>query len=113
MVRTVAALAALLLTGNIESEIVDVTEYGRVDLKTFECRDTPRSTIIQRVCYDQVQSTLIVNAKGAYYRYCELPLATFDELMAAQSMGRFYDVNIKGPASYRRFDCKTSPAPKY
>lgn len=113
MVRTVAALAALLLTGNIESETVEVENDGAVDLRTFECRDTPRSTLIQRVCYDQERSTMIVNVKGAYVRYCGLPPATFDELMTAPSMGQFYKANITGPDSPRRFDCETYRAPKY
>jgi hypothetical protein len=113
MVRTVAALAALLLTGNVESEMVEVKDFGPVDLMTFECRDTPRSTVVQRVCYDLGRSYMIINVKGAYYRYCELPPATFNELMAAPSMGQFYNVNISGPSSYRRFDCETYRAPKY
>jgi hypothetical protein len=53
MVRAVAALVARFLTGNVESEMVEVKDDGPVDLSTFECRDTPRSTVIQRVCYDQ------------------------------------------------------------
>lgn len=113
MVRTVATLVALLLTGDVESEMVEVEDDGPVDLRTFECRDTPRSSVIQRVCYDTLRSVMIVNVKGAYYRYCELPPATFNELMAAPSMGQFYNVNINGPDSFRRFDCETHPTPKY
>src|SRR4051794_30821833 len=111
MVRTLATLVALLLTGNIETEMVEVKDYGPVDLRTFECSDTPRSSIIQRVCYDKGKSYMIVNVKGAYVRYCELPPATFNELMAAPSMGQFYNANVDGAGSHRRFDCEIHRTP--
>jgi hypothetical protein len=79
MIRTAAALILLLLTTEVRSETVDVKYRGTVDLKTFECRDTPRSSFIRRVCYDKAQS---------YYHYCELPPAKFDALMGAPSMGK-------------------------
>jgi hypothetical protein len=68
---------------------------------------------VQRVCYDRRQATLIVSVKGAYYRYCKLPPATFNELMAAPSMGQFYNANFTGPGSTRRFGCETDRAPNY
>jgi len=30
---------------------------------------------------------MLINLKGAYYHYCELPAATFDAFMFAPSMG--------------------------
>jgi hypothetical protein len=72
MVRTATTLIILLLTAEFGSETVDVRDRGAVDLATFECCDTPRSTLIQRACYDRAQATLIVNVKGAYREYCAL-----------------------------------------
>src|SRR5258708_3351328 len=72
MVRTAAALILLLLTAEVRSETVDVKYRGPVDLETFECRDTPRSSFIQRVCYDKPQSYMIINLKGTYYHYCDI-----------------------------------------
>jgi hypothetical protein len=78
MIRTAAALFLLLFSAEVQSETANIKYRGPVDLKTFECRDTPRSSFIQRVCYDKPQSYMIINLKGVYYHYCELPLATFD-----------------------------------
>jgi hypothetical protein len=111
-VRIVAAIMLLLLAAEVRSEVVDVKYRGTVDLNTFECRDTPRSNFIQRVCYDKRKATRS-STKGMDYRYCELPPATFDSLMGAPSMGRFYNRNIKGTGSDGPFDCRTHQVPTY
>ena len=79
---------------------------GVVDLRPFECADTPRSSLIQRVCYDKAQSYMLINLKGANYHHCELPPATFDAFMFAPSMGQFYNRNIKGSGADSPFDCR-------
>ena len=106
MIGAATTLIALLLTAEFGSETVDVSDRGAVDLATFECRDTPRSTLIQRACYDPAQASMIVRVKGAYYQYCDLPPATFDGLMAAPSMGQFFRQNFAGDAD-GRYDCRT------
>jgi KTSC domain len=111
MVRAATASIVLLLTAEFGSEVVDVRDRGAVDLKTFECRDTPRSTMIQRVCYDRAQATLIVNVKGAYREYCALQAATFDGLMTATSMGQFFKSHIEAAGSDGSYDCPTRRAP--
>lgn len=113
MVRTATAIALLLLTAEVRSETVDVKYRGPVDLKTFECRDTPRSSFIQRICYDKPQSYMVINLKGTYYHYCELPAATFDSLMSAPSMGQFYNQNIRGTGQDGPYDCRTHRVPVY
>ena len=95
MVRTATALLLHLFTAEVGSETVDVKGRGTVDLKTFECRDINRSSLIQRVCYDKTQSHLIISIKGVYDQYCELPAQTFEGLMAAPSMGSF-SIGISG-----------------
>ena len=89
MIGAATTLIAMLLTAEFGSETVDVRNHGAVDLATFECRDTPRSTLIQRACYDPAQAAMIVSVKGKYVQYCDLPPATFAGLMAAPSMGQF------------------------
>jgi hypothetical protein len=113
MTRAVTALLFLLVTGDVHSETVDVKYRGKVDLKTFECRDTPRSSFIQRVCYDKAQTYMLINLRGTFYHYCELPTATFDSLMGAPSMGQFYNQNIKGSGSDGPYDCRTHRVPGY
>jgi hypothetical protein len=113
MIRVSAALIVLLFSADVRSETVDVKYRGLVDLKTFECRDTPRSSFIQRVCYDKPQAYMVINLKGVYYHYCELPPATFDGLMGAPSMGQFYNQSIKGSGADGPYDCRTHRVPSY
>jgi hypothetical protein len=112
MVRTATTLIVLLLTAEFGSEVVDVRDRGAVDLASFECRDTPRSTLIERACFDRARATLIVNVKGVYRQYCGLPVAAFDRLMTAPSMGQFFKVNIEGAGSAGPYGCADRQAPK-
>ena len=107
MVRTATALLLHLFTAEVGSETVDVRDRGTVDLKTFECRDINRSSLIQRVCYDKAQSHMIISIKGVYDQYCELPAQTFDSLMGAPSMGQFFNRNIRGPGPVGPYQCRT------
>jgi KTSC domain len=113
MVRSILATLAILITTSVSSETVDVKYRGVIDLKPFACTDTPRSSFIQRVCYDKAQSYMLINLKGIYYHYCELPAATFDAFVVAPSMGQFYNQKIKGTGSDGPFDCHTHKVPAY
>ena len=104
MIGAATTLLALLLTAEFGSETVDVNTGGTIDLASYECRDTPRSTLIQRACYDPVQNSLIISVKGAYFQYCDLPPATFAGLMGAPSIGQFFKRNLEG-VSAGRYDC--------
>jgi len=110
MVRTAAALLMHLLAAPVISETIEVRNRGAVDLGTFECRDVTRSSVLQRICYDAAQRYLIVDVKGVYDQYCDLPIATFDGLMGAPSMGLFFSRNISG-ASGEPYDCRTHDLP--
>ena len=112
MVRTATTLIVLLLTAEFGSETVDVRDRGAVDLATFECRDTRRSTLIQRACYDPAQALLIVNVKGVYRQYCGLPVTTFNRLMTAPSMGQFFKGKIEGGDSGGPYGCVGRQVPK-
>ena len=113
MIRSIVAALALLIAAPVSSETVDVKYRGAVDLKPFACTDTPRSSFIQRVCYDKAESYMLINLRGTYYHYCELPPATFDEFVSAPSMGQFYNQKIKGTGLDGPFDCRTHRVPKY
>ena len=99
MIRPILAPFTLLMAVPAISETVDVKYRGAVDLKPFVCVDTPRSSFIQRLCYDKAQTYMLINLRGAYYHYCELPPSTFDAFMVAPSMGQFYNRNIRGTGS--------------
>jgi hypothetical protein len=106
MIRAATSLILLLLTAPIRNETVDMRDGGTVDLGTFECRDINRSTVVQRVCYDQAQRALIVDVRGNYIKYCELPAVTFEAFMTAPSMGQFFARNISESGPDGRFACQ-------
>lgn len=108
MIGAATTLIAMLLGAEFGSETVDVDGRGLVDLANYECRDTPRSTVIHRACYDPAQASMIVSVKGAYFQFCDLPPAVFDALMAAPSMGQFFNRNFGGSDSGGRYDCEAS-----
>ena len=111
MIRAATALILLLCQAEPGVETVDVRDRGMVGLGPFECRDINRSSLIQRVCYHKAQNYLIVGIKGAYDHYCDITAATFDELMAAPSMGQYFKRNIRGSESDGRHDCRKHRIP--
>lgn len=103
MIRSVAALLALLCTSSVTTETVEVRGRGEVDLALFACNDTPRSTLVQRVCFDEAKRRLLVSVGGAYSEYCRLPATTYQAFVTAPSMGQFYRQRIA--ASTPQFSC--------
>jgi KTSC domain len=103
VIRSVAMMIALFWTAPLATEAVEVAGRGAVDLAAFSCSDTPRSTIIQRICYDRQRNHLLVSVGGSYAEYCGLPAATFDAFASAPSMGQFYRSRIAAGGGW--FDC--------
>ena len=62
---------------------------------------------MRRVCYDQVGCYLLINLGGMYYHYCEIDTDTVDALIAAPSVGTYFNTMIKGYGSDGPFDCRT------
>jgi hypothetical protein len=96
-----------------EAETIDVKYYGKLDLATFTCTDVSRSSFINRACFDKAKRFMVVQLKTVYYPYCEMPARTYDAFLAAPSMGKYYNANIKGTGQDGPFDCRTHPVPKY
>jgi hypothetical protein len=92
----------------LRTEEVTVKYRGSVNLAPFDCRDITRSSFIKRVCYDRRNEYMLISLNGAYYHYCEIDSGTVSSLLSAESMGKFYNVSIKG-----RFDCRTHRVPSY
>lgn len=91
----------------IRSEAVDVRSRGSVGLGDFECRDIKRSSIIERVCYQHNQRYLVVNVKGTYRQYCDVPISTYVAFMGAFSMGHYFEREIELRSNGARYDCRT------
>ena len=106
MIRSVAIALALLWTAPVVPETVELGDRATIDLAPFACTDTPRSSVVQRVCYDEARRYLLVNVRGWYRDYCELPAATFNEFVAAPSMGQFYRQNITARGDHGPFHCR-------
>lgn len=107
------ALLWLSTATSAQSETVDVKYYGRLDLAPLACTNIARSSFINRTCYDKDKRFMVIQLKSVYYPYCEMPSAIYDAFVAAPSMGRYYNANIKGTGQHGPFDCRTHPAPKY
>jgi KTSC domain-containing protein len=100
MIRSVATLLALFYASPVTTETVYVRGRGAIDLAPFACTDTPRSTVVQRICYDEAQRRLLVAAGGTYFEYCQLPAATFEAFAVAPSMGQFHRRIVTASAQF-------------
>ena len=82
-------------------------------LDSFQCATIDRSSLVGRVCYDAAQQYMVILLKGTYYHYCEIGQATVDKFLGAESMGRYFNANIRGSGSDGPFDCRTHRVPEY
>jgi hypothetical protein len=113
MIKITLALALSIWSIGVQAETVDVKYRGAVDLTPFRCTDTPRSSFVERVCYDKPNQYMVIRLKSTYYHYCEMPEPTFNAFMAASSMGRYFNASIKGTGKDGPFDCRTHKVPSY
>ena len=102
------AVALALATPTSKAESVFVKYRGQVDLKPFACESVARSSLVKRLCYDSKEQYVIVSLNGTYYHYCEVPSSLVAAWHRADSMGRFYNQNVKG-----NFDCRINRVPSY
>jgi hypothetical protein len=106
--RTLAALLISLAGASwTDAETVDLENRGTVDLKPFASQDTPRSSLVNRVCYDAANRSMIVQVNAVYSQYCDVPPATVDAFLNAPSMGQYYRSGIASAGLNRPFDCPT------
>ena len=112
-VRSVVLAAVMLVCvlcvgSTADADSVYVKYRGEVDLKYFDCTDGARSSFIRRVCYDKTNEYMLIDLSGTFYHYCAIDDDTVSALLAAESMGRFYNASIRG-----QFDCRTHRVPEY
>ncbi len=97
-----------LLSVSALAETVYVKYRGPVELTPFDCASITRSSFIQRLCYDSRERYIVVELQGTYYHYCQVPAAIVENWKNSDSMGRYYNANIKG-----RYDCRLLHMPSY
>jgi hypothetical protein len=102
------SLGLSLCGPSADAEAVNVKYRGLVDLAPFNCESIARSSFIERVCYDTKNAYMLIELNGTWYHYCEIDSETVSNLLAADSMGRYYNASIKG-----RFDCRAHRVPNY
>jgi KTSC domain len=103
----------LMLCSGAAAETVFVKYRGNVSLDRFTCMNIDRSSLVNRICYDAKELYMIILLKNTYYHYCEIGQGTIDELLAAQSMGKYFQSHIKGDGADGPFDCRTHRIPSY
>ena len=101
-------LALAALTWPVRAETVNVKYRAEVNLAPFDCTDVTRSSFVRRICYDRRNTYMLINLNGTYYHHCEIDGETVAALLHADSVGRFYNANVKG-----HFDCRTHRVPNY
>jgi len=106
--RHALTVLVTLYCSSATAETVEVKYRGPVDLKPFACSDNIRSSFVNRICYDKSKSYMLIKLQATWYHYCAIDDGTVTALKSAESVGRYYNNNIKG-----RFDCRTNPVPLY
>ena len=77
----IAFIIALLFAAPLEeAESIDVRYRGPVNLKSFDCQDITRSSLIERVCYDEANRYMVVRRNAVHDQYCELPKDVVDRV---------------------------------
>ena len=117
------ALSGILVGGNAAGQRAPFSKasicvkYGPcpLDISSFTCTDTPKSSFIRRVCYDAPKSFMVIKLKETWYPYCEIDAAIVQRLLSAGSAGKFYNENIRSrpDGSHGPFDCRDHPLPNY
>ena len=79
-----------------------------VDLKPFKCETICQSSVVKRLCYDAKEGYVVVNLNGTYHHYCEVPAYVVSGWRASNSMGDFFNENVKG-----HFDCRVNRVPAH
>jgi KTSC domain len=108
MIRFFIGVLVALFSLTAHAESVVVKYRGVVDLGPFQCTAVTQSSFVHRVCYDKAQQYMLIELSGVYYHYCGIDDGTVSGMLAANSVGGFYNARIKG-----RFDCRVTPPPSY
>jgi hypothetical protein len=111
VLRYAAMLALLVLSGQAaRAETVRVLGRGPVDLTNFVCESIMRNVTrgaIRRICYDEINSYVVVQLGSLYLHYCEVEPHSLNNLVHAESVIRHFSAELSG-----RYNCG-SRYPRY
>ena len=105
MTRLAFIIALIFAAPWEEAESIDVRYRGPVNLKSFDCQDITRSSLIERVCYDEANRYMVVRRNAVHGQYCELPKEVVVAFLNAPSMGQYFKANIAGNDKSGPYDC--------
>ena len=105
MTRLAFIIALLFAAPWEEAESIDVRYLGPVNLKPFICQDITRSSLIERVCYDETNRHMVIRHSAVHDQYCELPKSVADAFLNAPSMGQYFKANIAGTGKSGPYEC--------
>jgi hypothetical protein len=111
-----AVTGALLMMQAVplSAETVTVKYQGPVNLRSFDCTSVNKSSFVKRVCYEQSKRYMVIDLSGTYYHYCNIDRPTVSGLLAASSMGQFFNARIRSQGAQRGpFDCRDHPVPTF
>ena len=79
------------------SKPIPTTTVHAFDVNCVKMQDTPGSSCFSEVGYDSVWEVLVVQFRnsGSVYTYSNFPECEWDEFIAADSLGRWYNKYIK------------------
>lgn len=108
--QPISAAGLLLAIAGASSASDLCPKYGVcVPADQFACEEITRSSFITRLCYNEPGQYLVLRLNQTEYHYCGIPRDEVASFRSAESMGRFYNANIKGGP----FDCRVNPVPSF
>lgn len=102
-------LILLFVTG-VFSESIYVKYRGNIDIDNGHFSKLPlkSSSFVKDMYYDKSNKYLLVRLNHTYYHYCLIPNDIVKKWVEAPSLGKYYNLFIKG-----QYDCRIYPVPEY
>lgn len=67
------------------------------------CQEFPDSTSVRQICFDEEKSELEVSFRDKHtYVYYNVPASVFQEILSAESVGRYVAKNITKKYKYSK-----------
>ena len=95
------------------AETVTVKYRGPVPLDTSNVPPLTVAASWSGFAMTRSSQYMVILLKGTYYHYCEIGQGTVDALVGAESMGKYFNANIRGSSMDGPFDCRTHRVPAY
>jgi hypothetical protein len=106
-------IVAAATISDANAEIIRVKYRGSLELSHFVCTTISRSSLVKRVCYDELNRYMVIRLKHTYYHYCEIAPQAVSDLLSAPSIGRHFSQNIRVSSNGGLYDCRKHPVPRY